>query len=158
MTVPAAPVSSAVEHKKEAGSDPRKELHALRKNWQAIVDEAGKIALTARSVIVDAHPVKVEGGKVTIAFEPDFASHKEQCGNVRVRKAVEHAVGMILKREIEIDCVIGKKLEEDYIEEESAPDEPAPKKGKPDKFDLMKNKDVQRILEAFDGNIVEVRE
>lgn len=89
---PAAPQASAEE-----------ELEKLRGDWAGIVGRIAKMSLAAQAPLRDARPSAVNGGTVTIAFDPEFETEMEELRSARNRVAVEHVLGEVLKRPIKAD-------------------------------------------------------
>lgn len=175
-----ASYSVTVSEKKKAGDqyastpvkassvDPGKELAAMVRKWPEIVERVARIAPLVRGVLTDAVPVAVEGSRVSISFDPEFA---EEIGNFesgRGRKAVEYVLKSLLKREITVDFIVGSDAQsvEPVGEENGRADsevvfDDEGEKGKSDVRTLqnwIKDPVVRKILEKFDGTILRVRE
>jgi DNA polymerase-3 subunit gamma/tau len=144
----------------EAGGD---ELKMLIQRWKEISEKVGKIAVATRSVLPDVRPVRVEKDRVVLAFDPEFADESERFHDLRMRKALEHVLGTMLKRDVSVDVTVAKS---DAGEAGQAfePVPPAPAdtttKGKNGKTrqDLLNDPAVQKAMDVFGGTIVDVRE
>lgn len=142
---------------------PTDELAMLVQRWKEVTDKVGKIAVAARSVLADVRPARIDKDRVVLAFDPEFADESERFRDMRMRKALEHVLGTILKRDVTVDITV------------AAPDsgsagqlfEPAPpaaggtatkeKKGKT-RQDLLKDPAVQKAIDVFGGTVIDVRE
>ncbi|MDD5483799.1 MAG: hypothetical protein PHP98_09145, partial [Kiritimatiellae bacterium] len=151
------------------------ELELLVRDWRTIVERTGRAAPLAKANLVDARPVAVDAEKVTIAFEPEFAERAEQAGLPRSRAALQKALSVSLRRPVAVDFTVnhtrqpGKNTPEamppaDNCPEKAAKKNPAEASEKkedrpsssPHKW--LKDEAVSKILDLFDGRIVEVRE
>jgi DNA polymerase III subunit gamma/tau len=98
---PAAPKKKAVAPPGPAeparGGD---DLARLQAHWRAIVEKVGRIAMLTRGSLVDARPVAVEGDRVVIAFDPEFADEAAKFEQPRNAKALHHALRGVLGREV----------------------------------------------------------
>ena len=142
------------------------ELHMLRDRWHEVTDRVGKIAVLAKSSLVDARPAEVSAESVTIAFDPEFAGEIKNFDAARNRKAVEHVLKGLLKREVRADFIVGtsEEIRAAMAEETPRPQEDGEeqeKKGKGDKRskrDWVDEPAVRTVLDTFKGSIVDVRE
>jgi len=125
--------------------------------------------MVARQALRDAHPMEVEGARVVVAFDADFAQEKAVFDQLRHRKAVELVLGRVLKRAVHVEFVVGRGLlagtPEVPADRPAAPErvhagrEPA-REGETDKqkqYALINDPKVQRVLELFEGQVTDVR-
>ncbi|MDD4872707.1 MAG: hypothetical protein PHR77_19315, partial [Kiritimatiellae bacterium] len=140
------------------------EVELLTENWREIVDKVGKMAIGTKSLLLDARPLTVDGVKVTIGFDPEFADEIKSFATTRNRQAVEHVLGMILKRKVNATFIVSDQVAKKNMEGISPvlkhkPAGSAPAKGQPKgKRDLIDDPTVQKALDVFDGTILDVRE
>lgn len=173
-----------------APPDPRpegfgEELAMLRERWREIIEKVGKIALTAKSALVDARPTSVGSDHVIIAFDPEFGDEMRNLDSGAGRHAIEHVLANMLKRSIRANFVLGDEdttpkesvnhAERSVDEPEPAPDELAAspdeaaggrdartRKTKTEKSKSGKKWEedpaVRDALDVFKARIVDVRE
>jgi len=134
------------------------EVRSLMERWKEVTDKVGKIAVAARSIMADIRPIRVEKDRVVLGFDPEFADEADRFRDVRSRKALEHVLGTMLKREVSVDISVVPG--EPVVPQAGPPPQQAGPKGKKGKSkqDLMKDPAVQKALDVFEGSIVDVRE
>ena len=141
------------------------ELHMLRDRWHEVIDKVGKISVMARGPLVDARPISVSVETVAIAFDPEFAGEVRNFDAARNRKAVEHVLQTLLKRDVKVAFTVGTSedlraaIEEERPRLEKQKREHRKKKGeKRSKKDWVDEPAVRTVLDTFKGSIVDVRE
>jgi len=149
------------------GEESEKELMLLLDKWHEIVQKAGKISVFARSSLIDARLVSVEGDHVMIGLDPEFASEIENLKSGRTCKVLEHDMGRILKRKIVVDFVLRAQTSDTVRHaRDTVKVNGERRKGKVSgedrkersKGDWANNPAVQKALETFGGTIMDVRE
>ena len=159
-------------------SSPENDLRILKERWREIVERVGKVALLAKSALVDARPVSVRGETVVIGVDKEFSEEKQGLEAPRIRKVVEHVVGGVLNRAVTVHfklAAMGGSEEEAAADAGGARDEPRPaavpsaaprtagapapkpQKGR-SKREWADDPAVRKALETFEGSIVDVRE
>lgn len=141
---------------------------ALLQQWPEIVREIGKLAPLARAAFSAASPVAVAGTIVTIGFDPDSGNVKSGFDCERNVKSAQRVLSNILHREVTVNFVrqkaeppaatfsINQTLSAQQEEATpSSPDE-TPKMAGKSKQQWAKMPAVRKVLESFDGDIVEV--
>lgn len=137
--------------------------------WQAIIDKVGLISVAARSGLADARPVRVDDETVVIGFEPEFAHEIDRFKNLRNRKAVEKALERELGRSVGVvfEVVSGAgrlAVREKPVErapggiESGSKQKPEDGGRKKSERELIADPRVQKVMEVFDGSILEVRD
>ncbi len=162
----ASPAVTAAVHEKDAPKDP---LNVLSERWHELVERIGHAAALARSYLIDAKPVKVEGNHVMIGFDPEFADNKDKIDFPRNVKVIQKALGEILKRDVTVEfCVldgkstlpgdikVGQPTETRAGEAHSDPQVKAVKAKT--RQEWIQNPAVRKTLELFNGDITDVRE
>jgi hypothetical protein len=165
---------------------PRDEIALLVENWREILDYVGRAASLARNALLDARPQKVSPAEVVIGFDPEFADNREKVDSPRVRKALGKKLGQLLGRDVAVSFGVLEEdaeaapLPTDHVPAaeratppehppeptppvEAAPegkepgDEPA---GRPtaSRADWHHDPAVQKTLEMFHGDIVDIRD
>ena len=141
--------------------EPTDELKMLTQRWKEITEKVGKIAVATRSVLPDVRPARVEKDRVVLAFDPEFADESERFNDVRMRRALEHVLGVILKRDVSVDIIVAavEQAPVDAKGESAAPVHAAAKgKNGRTRQDLLNDPAVQKALDVFGGTVVDVRE
>lgn len=182
---PAAPVkaaSAAGELKlapAKSGPEPESgEQMRLLREWHLVMERVGRIAIRARSCLLDAAPLKVQGDKVVIGIDREFADRLEQLQQSRNRLAVQKALEETLRRPLEVEFELCDHLpavggappakstppagaSRPAVAEKPAkgggPAVPAAG-GKSAVRKWMADEKVQKVLDAFNGSIQEIRE
>ena len=171
------PASSAIapqEQVKKPGESAEvgDEVGILKKRWHELVDRVAKVAPLARSALLDSSPVSVTGDKLVIGFDPEFAEHCEVMKSPRNLKAFRLAIRDVLNRDLEPELRILNKSEAAVLpadvpavaSQRSAENDsrvPEKKRTRPTAGAIkewMQNEAVRKTLEAFDGEIIDVRE
>jgi len=149
------------------------EITLLRNNWGAIKDHVEHHASQhAATCLRDAEPLSVAGSKVTIGFDPEFATKRDEMSVSANRQALANAIGEQLGRTVQLDLEVlpGKEfLPSDVpmkkVKDTASNDAAGQKVKKNGQSDLsrkardkwMKNEKVLLALEMFNGDIVDIR-
>ncbi|OGV57981.1 MAG: DNA polymerase III, subunit gamma and tau [Lentisphaerae bacterium RIFOXYA12_FULL_48_11] len=141
------------------------EMDLLKSSWREVLDKVGKMAVGSKSLLLDARPTCVDGNKVTVGFDPEFADSIEKFDIPRNRKALEHVLGVLLKRSVTVELKAAVQGKEERAEGGSGittrklVPPPAIAKGQAKtKRDLIDDPTVQKALDIFDGTVMDVRE
>jgi len=153
---PSAPVAPAQD-----------DLAKLIQQWPKIIDQIGSVLLLAKKYLVDARPLSVTGSHVVICFDPEFASEVENVRNPRTQKVVQHALREVLGRDVMVEFKVCDAADTPPAAPAvpAAPSAPAAPPAGPaakstpstDKRAWHKHPAVNNVLEAFNGDISEVR-
>ncbi|MBU1910017.1 MAG: hypothetical protein KJ726_08220, partial [Verrucomicrobia bacterium] len=120
--------------------------------------------------LLDAKPVDVEGARVVVSFDPEFAGNKEKIEYSRNLKVINKVMSEILNREVAVEfrvldakaTVPGDIKAKNMTSPETAPASESatekPKGRSRSTQDWVKNPTVKKALELFNGDIVDVRE
>jgi DNA polymerase-3 subunit gamma/tau len=162
----ADPTAKSVAQPKGAG--PRgDELAHLIKMWPELVEKVGKAVALAKGCLLDARPVAVAGDRVTIGFDPEFATRMEQADLPRTRAALQKNLDDVLRRPITVDFKLLAErtapAEKESVETLQCPTgaarpQPAGKPSLQQKQKWFKDPAVQKTMDMFNGDILEVRE
>jgi len=142
------------------------DLAKLNQQWPKIIDQIGSVLLLAKKYFADARPLSVTGSHVVICFDPEFASEVESVRNPRTQKVVQHALREVLGRDVMVEFKVCDAADTPPAAPAvpAAPSAPAAPpagpaaKGAPtDKRAWHKHPAVNNVLEAFNGDISEVR-
>ncbi len=135
-------------------------LARLRQKWPQILERVHAAAPLAKGYLKDAAPAQVDGHRVTLAFDPEFADSCEKLKVPRALRAVQAALEWALGHEVVLDLKVGAVAESEGTpastgETPAASDRrPPARSGK----DWVADPAVKRALETFNGNIVDIRE
>ena len=137
------------------------DLGKLVQQWSALVEKIGGVDLMAKKYLVDAQPVSVVGDHVVIAFDPEFAGEIANVRNPRTQKVVQHVLREALGRAVAVEFKVGDAATMPAAPRPppaaAAPASAAPAGGPKDKRDWHKHPAVNNGLEAFNGDISDVR-
>ena len=149
----------------------------LSELWGTLVDAVGRASPFARSYLVDAHPVSFEANRLVIGFDPEFEDYLGLVDNARNHELLQTKLAELGRPNCQVRFVkaeapatrpeIPKNLSPaDHQEKTSLSTPPPPlarvgeKEKKPapsDKNDFKNDPLIQKALEIFKGQIVEVR-
>jgi len=149
--------------------------------WAQLVEAVGRVSPFTRTYLVDAHPVSFDGKLFTIGFDPEFSDQLGLVDNARNHTLIQTKLAELghpnaqikfVKAEAPADRVPvtapAQPALEAPVAKASAPASPAgsaapsPKKEKSvsvpfNKDDFKNDPLIQKALEIFKGQIVEVR-
>jgi DNA polymerase-3 subunit gamma/tau len=146
----------------------------LTELWTKLIEAVGRVSSFTRSYLVDAHPVSFEKNLLTIGFDPEFEDHLGLVDNARNHTLLQtklaelgHANCQI--KFIKAEAVVGKTVKpaatasaQKTVASAAKPAPPISIKTKPapvsfSKEDFKNDPLIQKALEIFKGQIVEVR-
>ena len=160
---PAIPTSTPARaaagpaHGKPAGRD---EAAHLKNRWPALLGVISETAQLAAPYLKEAEPLRVEGDHVILGFDPEFGEHLKRVDTSRTRLAIEKAIGHELKRPVGVKFVLEELPQADAAPQPVPPavaEAPPPKKAAA-KRSLADDPVVKKTLEAFGGEVYDVRE
>ena len=156
---PSAPARAAAApaHGKHAGRD---EAAHLKGRWPALLNVISETAQLAAPYLKEAEPLRVEGDHVILGFDPEFGEHLKRVDTSRTRLAIEKAIGHELKRAVGVKFVLEELPQADAAPQPAPPavaEAPPPKKAAA-KRSLADDPVVKKTLEAFGGEVYDVRE
>ena len=153
--------------------------------WTGLIEAVGRVSPFTRSYLVDANPVSFDKNLLTIGFDPEFADHLGLVDNARNHTLLQtklaelgHANAQIKFVKVEASAVAAKQnagvgvqasaCSADTQKRELQPAKPvapaataAPEKKSAsvpfNKNDFKNDPLIQKALEIFKGQIVEVR-
>jgi DNA polymerase III subunit gamma/tau len=148
----------------------------LSELWGKLVDAVGRASPFTRSYLVDAHPVSFEGNRLVIGFDPEFEDYLGLVDNARNHELLQTKLAELGRPNCQVQFVKAEAPETrpeipqplspaDNQEKTSSPAPPPPparagekeKKAASDKNDFKNDPLIQKALEIFKGQIVEVR-
>jgi len=141
------------------------DLQMLKRGWHDIIEEMSKKAVLARSILVDARPVRVEADCVMIGFDSEFPEEMERFQTGRDRRALEQSLSNLLGRKVKADFTL-MQGHLDSAEKRATGAVQVEKDAHPQQHDAQsastrdwsKEDAVRKTLDTFNGSIVEVRE
>jgi DNA polymerase-3 subunit gamma/tau len=147
--------------------------------WSKVIDAVGRASPFTRSYLLEAHPVSLANDVLTIGYDPEFADHLELVDNAKNRtliqtKLKELGCGEVQVRFIKAEAPANRPLPKAPAVPNAAPVPPAnlftatkeasARQAKSGMEPVPFNKDdfkndplIQKALEVFKGQIVEVR-
>jgi DNA polymerase-3 subunit gamma/tau len=151
--------------------------------WTALVEAVGRASPFTRTYLLDAHPVSFSGRLFIIGFDPEFQDHIGLIDNARNHTLLQTKLAELGHADIQFKFVKAEDPARARREDEpapaplpapkqapqpppsakpaaSAPASPAKNKSNPVAFskeDFKNDALIQKALEIFKGQIVEVR-
>ena len=149
-----------VEKKKNLAPDPEKELQILTSSWRSLVERASKAAPLSRRYLLDTVPLRVEPTHLVVGFDPEFAQERKRFDHSTSRMAlargVEAEIGRLLEIRFELlPAGFTKPLPADHAPDSSPKEKSSQRTGE---LKWYANPAVKEVVEAFNGEIVDVRE
>jgi DNA polymerase III subunit gamma/tau len=138
------------------------DLKILVDGWHGLIDRIARSAPLLKSALLDARPAAVDGNRVTIAFDPEFAGDLENVDIPRNRLAIQTVLGKALGRDLRAEFLLAPTGMAGAAEAPAAagPPDPPPAEGptQSGRQDWYQDPSVRKVLNAFNGEIIEVRE
>lgn len=131
---------------------PSDDLKRLKDAWPQLLDHLKKGLPQAHQYLIDTVPVKVTETHVTIGIDPEFAQEKQSLENQRTIAFVQKTLQGFLKRPVSANF---QPLEGRAADTPLPTDRPA--QAGLNKKDYANNPAVRSVLEAFSGDIEDVR-
>jgi DNA polymerase III subunit gamma/tau len=147
----------------------------LAELWTKLVEAVGRVSPFTRSYLLDANPVSFEKGVLVIGFDPEFQDHLGLVDNARNHTLLQTKLAELGQPNCQLKFVkaetpVGERTRPPAAPAPApappanakapAPAAPAAKEKAPVAFDKSEFKNdplIQRALEIFKGQIVEVR-
>lgn len=135
-------------------------LARLSKEWSSLVEKVSATNPILRACLKDARLSSVQGDCVRITFDPEFASSRDKLNVPRNLVLLQKAIEKVARRPMRIELTVGDPVapvKENAVE---TPQEPgtAPNRAAGAKRDWTKEEAVRRAIEAFNGEIADIRE
>jgi len=138
--------------------------------WAYAVEHLGKVTPLAKTYLVGARPLRLEGNVVVIGFDPEFAERREFVDTARNRELLQSKLGEKLRVNVSLKFEVAEDdAEPSAINSAPASKAPAttpvkPASNGPATAGAGKNLEefrndplIKKALEVFKGTIVEVR-
>lgn len=166
---PAKQVAAVEPVNQSAVSSPTGSIEAL---WPDLVRVAGEMQPFAAGYINEAHPVSLEGNLLTIGFAPEYIDQMELADNPKFNQTLQQSMGKLGHSDIEVEFVQAERpadwggtpalveIEAPAGQGIAVPDESRKSKlqeGPLDMEEFKKDPLIQKALEVFKGQIVDVR-
>ena len=144
----------------------------LTELWGKLIEAVGRVSSFTRSYLVDAHPVSFEKNLLTIGFDPEFEDHLGLVDNARNHTLLQTKLAELGHADCQIkfikaEAAVGRTVKpvataQKTVASAAKPLPPISTKGKPasvsfNKEDFKNDPLIQKALEIFKGQIVEVR-
>ena len=163
---------AAAEPVKQSAAPPPAPTGSIEALWPDLVRVAGEVQPFAAGYINEAHPVSLEGNLLTIGFAPEYVDQMELADNPKFHETLRQSMEKLGHRDIEAKFVQAERpagwsgspapveIEAPAGQEIAAPYEPPkskPQEGPLDMEEFKKDPLIQKALEVFKGQIVDVR-
>jgi hypothetical protein len=145
----------------------------LAQLWEGLVEAVGRASPFVRSYFVEAHPVSFDKNVLTIGFDPEFADHLQLVDNAKNRALVQTKLAEMGHPHAQVKFIRAEAPPREKAAAPALPPTPPvakavpaaePVKPAPAPAPVPLNKDdfkndplIQKALEIFKGQIVEVR-
>jgi DNA polymerase-3 subunit gamma/tau len=147
---PASPAAGS------AAADPGEPVAAstIEEAWADAVEHLGKVTPLARSYLVGARPVRLDGEVLVVAFEPEFAEQRVFVDTGRNRELLQARLKEKLRRDVRLRFEVAETGREVPAAKSAAK---RPETAKKTYDDFKDDPLIKKALEIFKGTIVEVR-
>ncbi|MGA3163859.1 MAG: DNA polymerase III subunit gamma/tau [Verrucomicrobiota bacterium] len=145
--------------------------------WGKLIEAVGRVSSFTRSYLVDAHPVSFEKKLLTIGFDPEFEDHLGLVDNARNHTLLQTKLAELGHSDCQIKFVraeaqVGRTIKPAETASAAPAQKPTASAAKPvspistneksapgsfNKEDFKKDPLIQKALEIFKGQIVEIR-
>jgi DNA polymerase-3 subunit gamma/tau len=133
----------------------------LAELWTKLIETVGRVSQFTRTYLLDAHPVSFAQGVLTIGFDPEFEDHLGLVDNARNHTLLQTKLAELGHPNAQIKFIKAEAPATAAQPGTVAPPAPvAREKPASDSFDKNGFKNdplIQKALEIFKGQIVEVR-
>jgi len=152
-----APVQgySAEPQKKKPDID---EIELLLKGWHDIIDRISKADPLSRRYFLDTAPLRTDATHLVIGFDPEFSGELERFDNQRTKLALARAVERHVGRMLGILFEPLKPEHRQPLPSDHVPASGDPKKALSGEAKWYANPVVKTVVEAFNGEISDIRE
>lgn len=148
--------TSGTTHEASTGYDVKKkpsdDLNRLQTAWPDLIERLSKGLPEARRYLIDTSPVRVTGEHVTIGIDPEFAQEKKSLENQRTVAFIQKTLEHFLNRSVSVTFQL---LEDNASNRPLPADKPTP--SGTDRTTIANNPAVRRTLEAFNGDLEDIR-
>jgi len=166
--------------KPTAAADAARDWPLLTEQWPKIAARVGRMAPLARAAMRDARPLALDGDRLVVGCNAEFAEEIEKLRHARNHAALERAVKDVLRRPVSVEVVADERAAEQVpgsggteaavpqprqaadppVAADAAPPAAAPPGGGTGKAvqEWARDPVVRKALDLFDGAILEVRE
>jgi len=142
-----------------AGSDPApacapgEESEFVAAHWAQVLDWVGEAAPLARSSLAEARPLSADEREVLIGFDREHRQQAKRAGIPRNKVALRRALSRLFGRDTNVRFQVGEAKQKGG---EQAGEKP--KRPRRSRAEWVREPAVQKVLEVFDGTVVDVRE
>jgi len=131
-------------------------LALLKRKWPEVADRAGRMFMAVRAPLKDATPLRVDGNKVVIGVDPEFPTSLEVLQQAPAHKAVMHAIAHFANATVGVDFELAEAAAPAAAKEPAKPPVSVRPSDK-DAQSLVNDPVVKKVLEQFNGQVVEIR-
>ncbi len=148
----------------------KEHLHAdhqrLCVHWHDLIEQAGHAAPLLKNYLIDAKPLQVDQDRVVIGFDPEFESGLDNVDVPRNRTVLQKVLGRFLHREVRVTFKIMApdealptdiRLPEGHTRSPTAEAELPPDAVTAEQR-WARHPAVRKVLELFNGEIIDIRE
>ncbi|MEN8255922.1 MAG: DNA polymerase III subunit gamma/tau [Verrucomicrobiota bacterium] len=146
---------SAEPQKKKPDVD---EVELLLKGWHSIIDHISKADPLSRRYFLDTAPLRTDATHLVVGFDPEFSGELERFDNQRTKLALARAVERHVGRMLGVLFEPLKPGDRRPFPSDHVPASGAPKEALAGEAKWYANPVVKTVVEAFNGEISDIRE
>jgi DNA polymerase III subunit gamma/tau len=127
--------------------------------WHKLVDAVGRASPFVKTYFKEAHPVSLAKNVLTIGFDEEFAAHIPLVDNSKNHTLIQTKLAELGHPQVQVKFIQAEEPPE-WKNARTAASEPVKTKAEPasfDKDDFKNDPLIQKALEVFKGQIVDVR-
>jgi len=127
---------------------------SLDEAWSHAVEHLGKVSPLVKTYLVGSRPLRLQGGVLTIGFDPEFSERRELVDTARNRELLQAQ----LKEKLRTEVILRFEISETAPPVKASATVPPSSATTSKSGDDFKNDPlIQKALEVFKGAIIEVR-
>jgi len=134
------------------------EVELLLKSWHDIIDHISKADPLSRRYFLDTLPLRTDATHLLVGFDPEFSGELERFDNPRAKLALARAVEKHVGRMLGISFEPLKPGHRRPLPPTRVPASDAPKEALTGEAKWYANPVVKTVVEAFNGEISDIRE
>ncbi len=146
---------SAEPQKKKPDVD---EVELLLKGWHSIINDISKADPLSRRYFLDTAPLRTDATHLVVGFDPEFSGELERFDNPRAKLALARVVEKHVGRMLGISFEPLKPSHRRPLPSDHVPASGAPKEALTGTAKWYANPVVKTVVEAFNGEISDIRE
>ncbi len=115
-----APLAASSGDESSESSESSAGFGSIMQQWRQIIERVKKQRRPLSALLEPARPVRLENGKLLLAFGRDWGFHKEMVADMTNRTFLEKAIGEVTGQRVAVICIFENEIqahrEEDLVE------------------------------------------